>query len=368
MRLFLWILAILAIVIAGRMAFHLIPGSGAFAELDTKLVDQCRRVDVAPGTEDVTIDPELNLAFISAADRRAWYNDTGAEDVNPANGIYAMSLDGSDAVRRVSPEMENFLPHGISLWRGADGTKRLFVVNHPPSGEEIVEIFDVGATGDLTHLESVSFPEMHSPNDVVGVGPRQFYATNDRRFESGPLSMAEAYLALPLTNVVYFDGAEGRSVAGGLAYANGINTSADGQSIYVAELLKRRIAVFSRNPETGALKRQKNLGVHTAPDNIEVSRDGALWIAGHSKIFDFLEHAKDPEAIAPSHVIRLNPRNGLASDVLVSVNGEINGSSVGAVWDNTLIVGAVFDGHVMVCPMLEILLRGPTNETPANTE
>ena len=50
----------------------------------------------------------------------------------------------------------------------------------------------------------------------------------------------------------------------------------------------------------------------------------------------------------------------LASDVLISVNGEINGSSVGAVWANTLIVGAVFDGHVMVCPMLEILLRGPT--------
>ena len=87
-----------------------------------------------------------------------------------------------------------------------------------------------------------------------------------------------------------------------------------------------------------------------------------MWVAGHSKIFDFLEHAKDPEAIAPSHVIRVNPRNGVESDVLISVNGEINASSVGAVWDNTLIVGAVFDSHVMVCPMLEILLRGPTND------
>jgi arylesterase/paraoxonase len=353
-------LAALAVIAGGRFMYHVVPASGAFTDLDTKLVDQCRHVDIAPGTEDVTIDPEMNLAFISAADRRGWYNNSGAEGVNPLNGIYAMSMDGKDSVRRVSPAMENFLPHGVSLWRGENGEKRLFVINHPPTGEEFVEIFDVGPAGDLTHIETVSFPAMHSPNDLVAVGPRQFYATNDKRFEKGPLSLLESYLALPVTDVVYYDGETGISIFGGLTYANGINKSADGATIYVAELLKRRIGVFDRNLETGALKRVKNLRIHTAPDNIEVSRDGALWIAGHSKIFDFVEHAKNPDAIAPSHVIRLNPRNGLTSDVLVSVNGEINGASVGAVWDNTLVVGAVFDGHVMVCPMLEILLRGPT--------
>lgn len=354
-------------IIAGRFLYHVVPAAGAFAELDTKLVDQCRRVDVAPGTEDVTIDPDLKLAFISAADRRAWFSRSDADGINPLNGIYAMALDGTDKVRKVSPPMEDFLPHGISLWRGSDGEKRLFVINHPTTGEEIVEIFDVGETGDLTHLESVSFDAMHSPNDLVAIGPRQFYATNDQRFDSGPLSALESYLALPITNTVYFDGEVGRSVAGALVYANGINKSVDGSEIYIAELLKRRIGVFERDPETGNLKRKKNLGVNTAPDNIEVSRDGALWVAGHSKIFEFVEHAEDPEAIAPSHVIRVNPRNGLASDVLISVNGEINGSSVGAVWDNTLIVGAVFDGHVMVCPMLEILLRGPSTAASSDT-
>lgn len=362
---YLWIgLIALAVILAGRFLYHVVPAAGAFADLETKLVDQCRRVEVAPGTEDVTIDPDLRLAFVSAADRRAWFNQSESEGVNPLNGIYVLSLDGSDTVRRVSPAMENFLPHGISLWRGPDGAKRLFVINHHPNGEEIVEVFDVGPSGDLTHLESVSFDAMYSPNDLVAVGPRQFYATNDQRFDRGLMSALESYLALPLTSAVYFDGEAGRSVAGGLVYANGINKSVDGSKIYIAELLKRRIGVFERNAETGALKRVKNLGVKTAPDNIEVSRDGALWVAGHSRIFDFVEHAEDPEAIAPSHVIRVNPRNGLASDVLVSVNGEINGSSVGAVWDNTLIVGAVFDSHVMVCPMLEILLRGPSSESP----
>ncbi|PQA86703.1 SMP-30/gluconolactonase/LRE family protein [Hyphococcus luteus] len=360
---YLWTgLAALIVFVAGWFLYHIIPASGAFADLDPKLVNDCRHVEVAPGTEDVAIDPELNLAFVSAADRRAWYNDTGAEGVNPRNGIYALSLDGSDAVRRVSPAMENFLPHGISLWRGEDGEKRLFAVNHPPDGEELVEIFAVGEAGLLTHLETVSFAAMRAPNDIVAVGPRQFYATNDRRFKTGLMSTLEAYFALPITDVVYFDGETGWPVVKGMTYANGINKSADGSTIYIAELLKRRIDVFSRDAETGALKRVKKLPVNTAPDNIDVADDGALWVAGHSKIFEFVEHAKNPDAIAPSHVIRVDPRTGRKSDVFIDVDGKINASSVGAAWDNTLIVGAVFDSHVMVCPMLEILLRGPATD------
>ena len=50
---------------------NLVPASGAFANLDSRLVDQCAKVDVFPGTEDVTIDPDSSLAFVSGADRRA---------------------------------------------------------------------------------------------------------------------------------------------------------------------------------------------------------------------------------------------------------------------------------------------------------
>ena len=356
------LIGVIGAFVAGALLWviaNIIPASGAFANLEPTLVDRCTQVDIAPGTEDITIDPQLNAAFVSAADRRDWYNETGAEGVNPRNGVYLLSLDGSNAARRVSPPMENFLPHGINLWRGANGEKRLFVVNHPPTGEEIVEIFDVAPNGDLTHLESISFEAMHSPNDVVAVGPRQFYATNDRGYESQPLATIEAYMALPFSSVVYFDGEQGAIAKKGLAYANGINRSADGSKIYVAEFLKRRVTIFNRDPGSGALTKEKSLAVNTGPDNIEVAADGALWIAGHTKVFDFLAHAKDAEKIAPSHVIRLNPRNGVKSDVFISTEGEINGSSVGAVWDKTLLVGAVFDDHVSVCPMLEIFLTGP---------
>lgn len=355
------ILTLLGIGVVGLIAYmlsNLIPASGMLVELEPKLVEQCTRVDIAPGAEDATIDVDLNAAFISAADRRAWFNEVRAAGAlppaAPTNGIYLMDLTDPYNVRRVSPEgIEDFLPHGLNLWRGPDGEKRLFVVNHPPSGAEIIEIFDVAEDGALTHLDSIMFDEMHSPNDVVAVGPRQFYATNDRGYEEGLMSVAEAYLALPFSDVVFYDGKEGRVAKEGLVYANGINQSADGKTIYVAEFLKRRISVFDRDLETNDLTLAKRLKVNTGPDNIEVARDGALWTGGHTKVFEFLAHAEDANAIAPSHVVRVDPATGENKDVFIDIGGVINASSVGAVWDKTLIVGGVFDGHVMVCPVTE---------------
>lgn len=358
MRGVLMVVGLALIGVALYLAANIIQASGRFAKLDQKLADSCSRLDVYPGTEDVTIDPDTNIAFVSGADRRA-----ASAGAPVPGGIYAFDVGTHDKVWKVSPEdFTDFQPHGISLWRGANGEKRLFVINHASGGAQNVEIFDVGAQGMLTHVETVAFNAMHSPNDVLGVGPRQFYATNDRGYDGGLLGTLEAYLALPLASAVYYDGSEGRIVKKGLVYANGINMSADGKTVYIAEFLKRRIGFYDRNIETGALAKTKTIAVNTGPDNIEVSKDGALWIAGHSKVFDFLKHVKDPAAIAPSHIIRLNPRNGVKSDVFIDTTGKINGSSVGAVWDKTLIVGAVFDGHVMVCPLIEIFLNNAGTE------
>ena len=74
LRILVIIFTTLVLALIGRCLAFLIPISGTFANLQPLLVEQCRAIDIAPGTEDVTIDPELGVAFISAADRRAWYN------------------------------------------------------------------------------------------------------------------------------------------------------------------------------------------------------------------------------------------------------------------------------------------------------
>lgn len=338
---------ILAVI--GWMTWNLVPASGVLVKLKPKLIDECRAVTVFPGTEDVTIDPDTGIAFISADDRRAAFAGAPVQ-----GGIYALRLDGTDRVSKVSPDSFGvFHPHGISLWRADDGRKRLFAINHRGADGDTVEIFDVGTGGALMHVDTVAFPQMSSPNDVVGVGPRSFYVTNDRGFKKGFMEQVEAYGALPLSSLAYFDGQKGSIAARGLAYANGVNVSADGKTLYATALLGRSVAVYDRDLATGALTRRKSIRVNTAPDNIEVASDGALWIGGHSRIFDFLKHVEDPSAVAPSHVIRVNPDSGVVEDMLIDPNGTINASSVGAVWDDTLVVGSVFDDHVMVCPSHE---------------
>ncbi len=339
------------LAIAAWMAFHILPAIGVFNDLDPLLVGECRHVDVAPGTEDVEIDDAAQQVFVSTFERRGWY--AGTDDDRPRGDIYLIDLtDRTLTPRLISQDAPaDFSPHGISLWRGDDGARRLFVVNHRADGVEAVEMFDVGADGALFHTETVSFDAMYSPNDVAAVGDRQFYASNDRRYETGILGVAEVYGALPLTDVVYFDGVEGRSAARGLAYANGVAPSLDAGEIYVAEIVKRRISAYARDRASGELTLKKRWRVNTAPDNIDVAPDGSLWIAGHPNTTKFLQHAEDPAAIAPSHVLRLDPQTGTSENKFVSLNGEINGSSVGAASDDTLVVGAVFDGHVMVCPL-----------------
>lgn len=345
MRNILIILGLVIVAALARMAFVIIPASGMMAELEPVLPGQCEPLTIAPGTEDVTIDPASGLAFVSTDDRR-----TGAR-----GGIYAFDINQPESLHEVSGDAPaDFHPHGLSLWTGADGSQRLFVVNHragfsESEGGQAIEIFDIGENGMLTHAESITHEALLSPNDVLAVGPRSFYATNDRAYHAGIMANLEAYFGLPLSSVSYFDGSGGDMVAHGIAYANGINISADGSEVYVSELLARRVRVYDRDAASGALSANRVLPVPTAPDNIEIDERGDLWIGGHPRVFDFVAHAADASAMAPSHAVRLNPQTGEAQTVLLVMDGSLNASSVAAMRDGVLIVGAVFDDHVLVC-------------------
>jgi len=266
-RLIITVLGIAIIALCVRMAMVVIPASGALVTVTDYNTDSCRAVEIAPGTEDVTFDPVTGLAFVSATERRS-----GNADIR--NGIYVFDPSAPETVRLVSSDAPaDFRPHGISLWRGEDETganlARLFVISHPQGGHQVL-IYDVAEDGGLRHLQTVSYPALISPNDLVAVGPEQFYATNDVRFGDTPMGYAEAFLGLPLGSISYFDGQSGEIVAGGLSYGNGVNVSADGQTLYAAAFIGRSVHVFDRDIETGALNRQAQHRVPLGLDNIEI--------------------------------------------------------------------------------------------------
>jgi len=355
----LLIIVLTFILLAGTYVLYLANEAGEFRTVDNYYPGQCRQVPSLPGSEDITIHPGGSFAYISSDDRRAVMAGT------PSPGkIFRYPLDAPTAAVNMTPDADNhFRPHGISLFVDDTGRETLFVVNHP--GESLfgapaddyegpahtVEIFDVqGAV--LQHRRTVAGALILSPNDVVGIDHERFYVSNDHGAKPGFMRQLEDYLRLPWANVVYFDGETLREVADGLSYANGINISPDSTRLYVAEVSRSRIQEYERNPLSGDLSHRRTLDVGFGVDNIEVdAATGHLWIGGHAKLLTFVRHSADPLVPSPSQTAQVQ----LADDdyrvrMVFSDDGRlISGASVAAESDGRLLLGSVFEDHIVDC-------------------
>jgi arylesterase/paraoxonase len=181
-------LAFVALLITfGVWLYYFLVAAGVFQDIKPRALEACRTVNGVVGVEDLAIDTELGVAYLAGYDRRAvvkgavvrgavWVYDLNAPDASPIDMTAAALPDG-------------FWPHGISLYRGADGKRTLFVINHA-NGKHSVEVFDVvGAT--LTHRRTVTGAALVAPNDLVGVGGDAFYVTNDHGYPTGWARTAE---------------------------------------------------------------------------------------------------------------------------------------------------------------------------------
>lgn len=336
------------VIIGVRTGYQFMKVSGAFDSMQEKLTAECRKIEIFPGAEDITIDHENGIVFVSAMDRRAIANGKVPERGN----IFAFSVGNASDVRAVSLDgPTDFQPHGIGLYKGDEGN-RLFVVSHPNAGGHTIEIFDIGAEGILTHSETVRQAVIHHPNDVIPVGPRHFYATNDyAENEKSLVTGIQNMLLLANTDAIFYDGTNARIVTPSLNRANGINVSMDGRTVYIAEIVGRRIAVFDRDPETNDLSLIKHIPLNTSPDNLEFGEDGLLYTGGHTRILDYLKHAEDESFPAPSHVVRTNPDTGETEDILMNIDGTYTASTVAATANGRMYVGSVFESSILDCPL-----------------
>lgn len=299
------------------------------------------------GPEDLTIDQERGWMYISSDDRRARL--AGEES---RGAIYlANLLKGSITIEKVSPELPfEFNPHGISLYKSSLGIERLFVVNHRSSGH-FVEIFDVKA-GNLTHLESISAPALYSPNDLVAVGIRSFYVTNDHGPEQGISRFMADLLRRPTGSVGYFDGQSFRIVVRELRYPNGIQVSPDANFIIVAETTGKKIRSFRREFVSGRLQQIHQLNLHTGLDNLEWVSEEELLIAAHPNMLAFMRHAQSASKPSPSQVLSLkfHADKGFyePGEVIRASGKTFSGSSTATAFGNRLYIGNVFEPAIWV--------------------
>jgi arylesterase/paraoxonase len=324
--------------------------AGEFKEIKPHFNGQVKTIGGVLSSEDITIHPPTAMAFISSDDRRAHWS--GNKSQVRQGAIFGFDLNS------VNPRLTNLTeefakelnPHGIGWWMAQNGDLSLFVVNHRQDGH-FVEIFDYRG-GKLAHRKSVSGTLMHSPNDVLAVGPDTFYVTNDHGNATVLGRMAEEYLQLARSYVLYFDGKSFRKVAEALGYANGINISSDGHTVYVAATVEQKIYVYDRDLNTGDLSLRNTIAAGTGVDNIEIDHRGDLWVGCHPKLLTFVKYSKDPKVLSPSQVIKVekgSPGQYEIKEIYMSDGTPLSGSSVAAVFEDTLLIGSVFDERFLVC-------------------
>lgn len=351
-------IGILVIGVVSYVGYMLVTRFDMFASINPHFAGQCVKLPGVMGAEDIAIDHQAGVAYVSASNRRP--PSSGILSSRSQDGIYRLKLT-NDLDKNAKLEylplegLKDFHPHGIDLRRLADGSLVLFVVNHNKLGDS-VEILKV-EDDHLVRLESVRHALIISPNDVASVGPKNFYVTNDRarKHPDNPTTaeqILEYFLPQSPTTVVYWDGQTAMRAASDIALANGIAANADGSEIYVAESLGKSLLVYTRD-ETGVLRLKQKIYLGSSLDNISVGPDGVLLIAGHPSLFPVLLNQNKLGSHTPSQVIAVSPHVSApnnVSELYMNKGEEISLVTVAAPYGtNMFAMGTAYSDGVTIC-------------------
>ena len=341
------------LVAVGILVFDQLRHGGQFRELTVSALPECRTLAMEASAEDIQIDRAHGVAYLSYLDRR------GQIQGKPVRGT-VMLLDLNAPEPRPRPALTfdppDFRPHGMSLYRAGDGAMRLFVISHSPLTDgtvrQEVHIFEQSATGAFSLVRTVRDPLIRKPNAIVAVGMDQFYLANDSGAANGWERMQEMAFRRGLSTLAYFDGTRMRAVDTGLKSASGIAASPDGTRIYVSETTGARVRIYSRNAASGDLNLEDLLDIGSAPDNLNVDEQGRVWIAAHAKSLALVRSFMSEKNLAPTQILRFDPvATGAARlrQVYSNSGDAISGAAVGAVYNQSLLMGSITDRKLLRC-------------------
>lgn len=343
-------LGVLVLIAVGGSAALLVRG-GALVQITPHFAGSCSALPLAGSAEDIVIDRERGIAYLSLLDRKSV---VAGKDVQGTVARIDLNNRPFSAVEALARKPAQFRPHGLSLYVGADGERRLFAINHGAKrgvDPEAIDVFREIAPGEFSHVESFASPLLISPNDLVATGPRNVYVANDKPL-GGSLAALLQQFGIGASPLTYFDGPRARNVIEDIASGGGINVSADGRTLYVAETAGRRIRVLTRR-DNGDVVDRTTIGITTSPDNIDMAADGSLWVTGHANTLALIRHFIGGSP-APTQVWRLaldgaGDRAINREEVYLDDGSSMTTGSVGATFGRLLLIGSITARQVMIC-------------------
>jgi len=343
------------VLVAGVGTLYVLNRGGAFRKIEPHFAGNCESLPLDASAEDMTVDRERGLVYVSYLDRQGLIKGEGKAPGSVQGTVMRLDLNRQPLVLEdaLLDKPAHLRTHGLSLYVDPAGQRSLFVINHPlnrGTEPELVEIFDEVQPGQFRHRETIASPLFNSPNDMAAVGAHQFYVANDKVLKGG-LAAGLQQLGIGASPLTYFDGKTARVVRDDIASGGGINVSADGSTVYVSETSAQRVRVLARNPADGAVTEKARIEVPTSPDNIDVAADGSLWVTGHANTLKLIQHFIKGSP-APTQVLRVVPDDsGGAAIEEIYLNGgeQISAGSVGATYGKKLLIGSITARQILVC-------------------
>lgn len=259
----------------------------------------------------------------------------------------ASDASGADTLKEITLVDYNAGADFHTLGMAYDGkTSTLFVANHAQGGHR-VELFKLD-TDELTatHMRSISHPLINIPNALHLINSNEFYVTNDHYITTRTLrwlSLMETYLGPPGGSVVHVkldgDKVDAKLVAR-VPFANGIEIL-NKTTVAVSASSRAAVYLYTLQDENDytSLIYTAQIPVPFIPDNLSLSKDGRLLIAGHPHA------AIEAKYAATRHICNDEGRLAAADDKTKTYCETVHAPSWVAEWTEEGGLKHLYVGH-----------------------
>ena len=333
----------LMLLIAGIYTMGRLTSLGAFYQIEIADENPALVIAEVPGPEDL----EINIK-----DSVLYFISSNPCSKSPAPGSIHYVLLNRSPVEFHAFQFNKPLdlhPHGLSYFR-SDDKRYLFTNNHRSDGTHSVEIFSIVEQGKLVHLESITGPLLTSPNDLVAIGARSFYVTNDGRAHDRFTRSVDTFLGRNTGSVLLFDENRFTTVVDNLSFPNGIALNINENQIMVAETLSGYVNNYQM-VDNQVLKYVDNFYIGVGVDNISLDDYGNLTAAIHQNLWALSRHMKDPKRRSPSRVVQYNLNSRLPKVLYQQQGSQISGVSAAVNFNGSLYLGAVCEPKLLKVEM-----------------
>jgi len=251
-------------------------------------------INLLSGPEDIAVDFKKPRVFISSTcdGEEQLKRNCGGLFLLKENEIRKIPVKDNDKCKFDKSLMK---PHGISLYQSSDNPENswLFVINHENNEkiEDFVDIFKIDDTKEpiLTHFNRIKSGNYSGFNDLVAVSDNQFCVTSN----GGQFSQFLSVLGWSMSEVLFYNGKNYKSVKSDLSFANGIARGHN--KLYVTTTFSKKLYSWDEI-SLGQLNLASEVSIPlgTGLDNIHWKSDKkeAFFITGHNSLIKFLKAKK----------------------------------------------------------------------------